>query len=125
MRPPASVLLLTALAIAGCASAGAPPAPRPRLVRGDGLTYSVPPGWHAARRSLTPHLLNPRQALTVATGPLPAGGRCAQFPTAALAAMSPSDVLLAVQERLGDPKSFPPRPARFRLPPTRSEAEEC
>jgi hypothetical protein len=111
MRARLSVLLLTGLAIAGCGSTSAPSGP--------------PAGWHVVGHSLTPHLLNPRQLLTVGTGRLPAGGRCAQFPSAALAAMRPADVLVAVQERFGESTAFPPRPARFALAPTRSEAEEC
>jgi hypothetical protein len=69
--------------------------------------------------------VNPRQVLTVGTGPLPAGGRCAHLPTAALAAMRESDVLVAVEERFGATGSFPLRPSRFTLPSSRSEAEAC
>jgi hypothetical protein len=125
MRARVSMLLLTVLAAAGCGSAHAPSEPPPRFVHGDGLSYSIPPGWHVAHGSLTPHLVNPRQVLTVGTGPLPSGGACAQFPSAALGAMRDTDVLLAVQERLGATRSFPLRPSRFGLPASGSEAEEC
>src|SRR3954471_6919576 len=116
MRACVSVLVLTALVAAGCGAGSRTAEPPPHVVRGDGLSYSVPPGWHLPRRSLTPHLVNPRQVLTVGTGPLPPGGRCAQFPSAALGAMRPTDVLVAVQERLGATRSFRPRPSRFGLP---------
>jgi hypothetical protein len=94
---------------------------------GDGVTYTVPSGWHAAHGSLTPHLTNPREVLTVGTGPLPAGGRCAQFPSAALAAMRSTDGLVTVQERYGDVRSFPARPRHFALntPVDQSEAVTC
>src|SRR5439155_6674688 len=107
MRACVSVLVLTALVAAGCGTASPTSEPSPRVVHGDGLSYSVPPGWRVARRSLTPHLVNPRQVLTVSTGPLPAGGRCTQFPSAALGAMRNTDVLVAVQERLGATRTFP------------------
>jgi hypothetical protein len=92
----------------------------------DGIRFTIPPGWRAAATSLTPHLTDPHEVLTVGTGPLPAGGRCAQFPSAALAALRPTDALVTVQERLGSVKSFPPRPRRFSLPaPDTSEAAAC
>jgi hypothetical protein len=95
-------------------------------MRGDGIRYTLPAGWHAAAHSLTPHLVNPRELLTVGTGALPAGGRCAQFPSAALGAMRPRDVLLTVQERYGSTGSFPRRPSPFVLPPAeQTEAESC
>jgi hypothetical protein len=93
---------------------------------GDGIRYVVPAGWHVATRRLTPDLLNPRELLTAGTGPLPAGGRCAQNPSAALAAMRETDVLVTLQQRYGSAAQFPPRPRRFALPPaTASEALTC
>ena len=101
-------------------------APTSRSARADGIRVTIPPGWHAARASLTPHLVDPREVLSVGTGPLPAGGRCAQFPSAALAALRPTDGLVTLQERRGSVESFPPRPRHFALPaPDTSEAPAC
>jgi hypothetical protein len=44
---------------------------------------SVPAGWSRAQQSLTPHVLDPREILTVATFPLLLqGSSCAQNPGA-------------------------------------------
>jgi hypothetical protein len=97
-----------------------------RSARADGIRYTIPPDWRAARASLTPHLTNPREVLTVGTGALPVGGRCVQFPSAALTALGPSDALVTVQERLGSVTTFPARPRHFALPaPNTSEAADC
>ncbi len=71
--------------------------------RGDAFAIGYPAGWHRAPATLTPHLVNPREIVTIGTGPLPAGGRCAQFPTRALQALGPGDALVTVQERIGGP----------------------
>jgi hypothetical protein len=111
---------LLALLTAALATGGPPSG------RGDGIRYTIPAGWHAAGTSLTPHLTNPREVLTVGTGALPVGGRCAHFPSAALAALGPTDALVTVQERLGSVASFPARPRRFSLPAANtSEAADC
>jgi hypothetical protein len=95
-------------------------------MRADGARYVLPAGWRAAPRSLTPQLINPRQLLVAGTGPLPPGGPCAHLPSAALEAMRARDVLVSVQERLGSPSAFPPRPAHVRPSgDTRSEAQDC
>jgi hypothetical protein len=64
-----------------------------------------PADWHRAARSLTPHLTDPREVLSIATFPLRRGpaGPCAQAPVAALRALGPRDVLISFLER--------PRPA--------------
>jgi hypothetical protein len=127
MATKAGVLVLLVAALLASGAAGSDHASlSDRTGRGDGIRYTIPPGWHAARASLTPHLTNPREVLTVGTGPLPAGGRCAQFPSAALAALGPTDALVTVQERFGSVTSFPARPRRFSLPaPNTSEAAAC
>ncbi|MDX6679932.1 MAG: hypothetical protein QOE31_3984 [Solirubrobacteraceae bacterium] len=105
---------------------GSDPDASGRELRVDGGRYLLPAGWHSASRSLTPHLTNPRELLSAGTGRLPAGGECAHMPSAALRAMRASDVLVTVQERLGSPASFAPRPAHFRASgETRSEAQDC
>jgi hypothetical protein len=118
-------LLVLAAAVAGCGSGNH--GGRSVVRHGDGVTYVVPAGWHVAARSLTPHLTNPRELFTVGTGRLLAGpGRCAHVPSAALAAMRPTDVLVTVQERFGSPRAFPARPSRFALPPASlNDAAEC
>jgi hypothetical protein len=122
----ALALSLLAVAPAACGGHGTPVRARVTAGRGDGIRYVVPTGWHVARRSLTPHLTDPREVLTAGTGPLPVGGRCAQNPGAALAAMGAADVLVTVRERYGSPVGFPARPRRFALPPAApDEAQEC
>jgi hypothetical protein len=120
------VIALLAVAPAACGGHGAPARARVTAGHGDGISYFVPAGWHVARRRLTPHLVNPRELLTVGTGRLPAGGPCAQNPSAALAAMGAADVLVSVQERYGRADGFPPRPRPFSLPrATANEAQTC
>jgi hypothetical protein len=122
----ALALSLLAVAPAACGGHGAPVRARATAGRGDGIHYVIPTGWHVAGRSLTPHLVNPRELLTAGTGPLPAGGNCAQNPGAALAAMGRADVLVTVLERYGSVRGTPPRPRRFVLPrAVASEAQEC
>ena len=80
-----------------------------------------PSGWHRANTSLTPHLSDPHEILTVGTGRLPVGGpRCAQVPVNALEAVGATGALVSIQERApahGD-TSFRPRPSRFRFTPS-------
>ena len=65
---------MLALMLAGCGSGHAAPG---TVHRADGVRYILPAGWHAATRSLTPHLVNPREVFTAGTGPLATGsGRC-------------------------------------------------
>src|SRR5205085_8833547 len=114
MRPSWALRMAACCLQLGCG--GDPRTPVGRVgrdVRVDGARYVLPAGWHAASRSLTPHLTNPRELLSAGTGRLPAGGACAQMPSAALAAMRAEDVLVTVQERLGSPRAFPARPAHF------------
>jgi hypothetical protein len=124
-------LPVVSLALAGCAdTAVAPPqagqdraqarqAPAPPVleVRQHGLTAELPPGWQSAAESLTPHLVDPREELAVATFPLRyRQTECAQIPGSALADLGPGDAFVTLQERgLGaaDGPDFPARPARF------------
>ena len=117
--------LLVGLVFAGCG--GSSPSPPPTLRHVDGISYQLPAGWHVAGRSLTPHLVNPRELFVAGTGRLVAGrGTCAQVPSAALAAMSPHDVLVTVQERFGSVVEFGPRPRHFALGAFMpSEADQC
>jgi hypothetical protein len=72
-----------------------------------GLSVSLPPGWHRARHNLTPGLIEPREILSVGTYPprRDGGSRChvPGCPTATLAGMRPTDVLVSIQERLDLP----------------------
>jgi hypothetical protein len=122
-----SALIVVALAIAGCAeTAAAPPQARqaapptapPVTVREHGLTAELPQGWQAASETLTPHLVDPREELAVATFPLRYRQTgCAHVPGSALDDLGPGDAFLTLQERgLGVPdaaSAFPARPARF------------
>jgi hypothetical protein len=128
MRPLGAILLL-GLLLAGCggderpATAAGPAATR----QADGIHYVLPTGWNVARRSLTPHLVDPHELFTAGTGRLAEGeGRCAQMPSAALVAMRAHDVLVTVQERARGVASIPARPQRFALAQSEpSEADQC
>src|SRR5579863_10258555 len=90
------------------------------------VTY--PSNWHRASRSLTPHLSDPHEILTVGTGRLPVGGpRCAQVPVSALEAVGPTGALVSIQERSPATADggFPPRPARFGFRPEPTEISAC
>lgn len=81
-------------------------------------TVSYPSSWHRATSSLTPHLSDPHEVLTVGTGRLPVGGpRCAQIPVNALEAVGATGALVTVQERAPSNAvgGFPPRPKRVQL----------
>lgn len=86
-----------------------------------GFAVRFPSDWRRAPRSLTPYLADPREILSLGTGPLVARtsrshSQCAQKPVAALAALGPRDVLVSVQERRRpDSASYPPRRSSFRL----------
>jgi hypothetical protein len=91
----------------------------------------LPNGWQAARTNLTPHLLDPREEVSVGTFPLSyEPGACAQFPSGTLERLGPQDAFITLQERGLDPQStwpdFPPRPQKFG--PSlggASEVEQC
>ena len=85
---------------------------------GHGLTIRLPVGWQAATTSLTPHLVDPREEMSVGTFPLRyRRGLCAQFPSGTLEGLGPRDAFITLQERGRNPGSrwldFPPRPRRF------------
>jgi hypothetical protein len=120
-----AALLVAAVALAGCgAVVSAPreapttPPPPPVDVSEHGLTVSLPQGWQAATESLTPHLVDPREELSVATFALRyRETACAHVPGSALDDLGPGDAFVTLQERGLDPGStwagFPARPARF------------
>jgi len=124
MRTLAAALLL-AVVLAGCGGGSKHGAPT--LRHADGLTYLLPAGWHVAGRSLTPHLVNPRELFVAGTGRLVSGpGGCAQMPSRALGAMGSSDVLVTLQERFGSAAAVAARPRRFTLSGfSPSEADQC
>jgi hypothetical protein len=114
------VALATALVLSGCGGghrAATSPAPPPTDV-GHGLSVRLPQGWNLATTDLTPHLVDPREELSVATFPLNySPAPCAQFPVRALEDLGPRDALVTLQERGLDPGSswpdFPQRPNAF------------
>ncbi len=84
--------------------------------------YSVdyPKSWHRATQSLTPHLSDPHEILTLGTSHVPVGGpRCAQVPVNALEAVGVIGALITIQERApaNADGGFPPRPKHFDLTP--------
>src|SRR6201999_3777083 len=117
MRRTTVIALITCCALAGCGGAGAPAhddAPAATAYAAHGLAVRLPSGWQAARVSLTPHLVDPREELAVATFPLryrPTA--CAHMPGSALADLGPRDAFVTLMERRRHSAVFPPRPADF------------
>jgi hypothetical protein len=112
----AALLVTGALAVADCGGRAA----APQLIREQarGLTVELPPGWHRASVSLTPHLTDPREVLSVGTfPPRYRPTRCAHVAGSALEDLGPRGAFVTLQERGLDPGSawtdFPPRPAHF------------
>jgi hypothetical protein len=118
---------------AGCGAARERQASAPQTssFQAHGLTVALPAGWQAAGTSLTPHLVDPREVLTVATYPLRyRRTACAQVAGSALEDLGPRDAFVTLQERGRDPGStwpdFPERPAHFGPQlGGRSEASAC
>ena len=89
---------------------------RGRLAVGRGISAELPAGWQQAEESLTPHLTDPREVLSVGTFPMRhREAPCAQVPTAALMDLGARDAFVSLQERGvgGGERDFPPRPERF------------
>jgi hypothetical protein len=114
MRRSARLAALVGALLAGCG--GSTPATHWLIYRDaqHGFSVRYPADWERAPRSLTPHLVDPREILTVGTGPLPSGGRCAQFPTRALQALGRDGVLVTIQERAA-PGGAARRPSKLTL----------
>src|SRR4051812_20740523 len=92
-----------------------------------GLSLTLPPGWHRARRNLTPHLIDPREILSVGSYRLRykrrSGCGVPGCPLPALDGFGRSDVLISIQERrhVGRPvhAGFARRRRPFALEPMR------
>ena len=97
-----------------------------------GLSLTLPPGWHRARRNLTPHLIDPLEILSVGSYRLryKRRSRCGVpgCPLPALDGFGRGDVLISIQERRHVRRpvdaGFAPRgrplalePMRLRYPP--------
>jgi hypothetical protein len=82
-----------------------------------GLGLRLPPGWHAGRVSLTPHVPDPREVVAAATFPLRYRdlGCGAQIPVSALRDLGDRGAFVALFERGrgANGAGFPPRPAHF------------
>jgi hypothetical protein len=122
----ALVVLLAGVALAltrgdgdggGGPPAGAPTPPEPTpSYAAHGIEAQLQPGWHAARKVLTPRLLNPSERFSLGTLAMRrSGDRCAQLPGSAYAEMRPTDGMITVMERGGRAGGFPPRPGGFDL----------
>jgi hypothetical protein len=119
--------ILLALVVGGCDDSQPAPDWDQHVDRRRGYTVSTPPGWHLARRSLTPSLVDPAEILAVGTFPIRRGEELCQ----ALAKIPPDEAFVTLEERAraprGDP-TFPRRPERFepnpRLP-GKSELPYC
>ncbi|HEY6762129.1 MAG TPA: hypothetical protein VI318_21690 [Baekduia sp.] len=132
MRRATVIAFTIGCALAGCGGgAGARHgAPATTAYAAHGLAVRLPSGWQAARVNLTPHLVDPREELAVATFPLryrPTA--CAHMPGSALADLGPRDAFVTLMERGSDHSTaFPPRPADFAAAEGdagRSEASAC
>lgn len=134
------VATVVALMLAGCAGGGDTSSrPAPSAVRGEAtpperriantpraVSVVTPSNWRVARRRLTPSLTNPRELISVGTGPMvrQTGSACHHMPGASLDAMGPTGAFLSIQEWRGareDVRLFPGRTRALRLdrPPTR------
>jgi hypothetical protein len=137
-----AVAAITAVAVMGCGTRqrnGIPHDRRAAATRAGwpaynsrkwGYDVAIPRGWHRAKWSLTPHITDPVEILTVATFQLPVGEELCCI-GGALARVRPAGALVTIQERgrgaRGGP-DFPPRPARFGPDPKlpgRSEWPSC
>ena len=114
------MLLCLVVGVLGCGEQSRPAplaAERRPVAAGDaGYEVRVPPGWHRAKSSLSPSLVDPREILAIATFRLRAGEELCD----ALQRVPPADAFLTVQERgrgaYGEP-GFPPRPRAFEPDP--------
>jgi hypothetical protein len=124
LRLAAAVVAIAALAAlfvmrpAGDDERTATPPPTTRwttFVASGDLTISLPAGWNLARRTLTPHLSDPKEQFSAATFPLVyRKGHCNHQPDGALQSMTSRDAFVTLQERAGGGAAgFPPRPASF------------
>jgi hypothetical protein len=91
------------------------------------LSVTLPPGWHHARRNLTPHLIDPREIISVGSYRLryKRRSRCGVpgCPLPGLDGFGRRDVLISIQERQHVRRpvdaGFPPRRRPFALEPLR------
>lgn len=77
----------------------------------NGTAGRIPPNWRVAPKQLVPQMLDPREVVSLGTGPLRVGGggNCGRYPAAALRAMTAGDTLITVQvRRNADLGSWPP-----------------
>lgn len=125
--------LALVVALSACGNQAAEP-PRAESVTDTvhGITVELPQDWQRATVSLTPHLTDPREVLSVGTFPLRyRETRCAQVPGSALEDLGPTDAFITLEERGLDPGSdwpdFPPRPAHFgpQGTDTNADAQPC
>lgn len=124
------VLAGLAVALTGCGDspatrrATALPVDRVAL-EGAGLSISVPPHWHLARRLTA--LTEPTERFTIASYPVAAEPRKdrACGPTQAVAHIPRDGALAFVFEYRARGRRVPPRPKRFALPTTPAAAFEC
>ena len=122
VRPIIALGVLAAV-LAGCGTAPARHAGRGRAGwtsfrdARNGLTVRFPSAWHRVRGSLTPHLADPTEILSVGTMavPHPVNETCPELPVAGLRAAGARDVFLSLQERRVPGDGFAPRARPFRL----------
>jgi len=87
-----------------------------------GFSVPVPGGWHRSRARLVPHLLDPREIVSLGNFGMRVGGggNCGREPSAAIERMRRGDALVTIQEvgvfaklRSHLRRNFPARPRRF------------
>lgn len=115
----ATLALAGAVALSACGAEQVATSAEPPAVNvGHGISLRLPQGWQVAGMSLTPHLVDPLEVMSVGTFPMHyREAPCSQFPVSALEDLGPADAFVTLQERGLDPRSawldFPPRPVRF------------
>ncbi len=80
-----------------------------------GYTVSYPDEWKRADQTLTPHVDDPREILSVGSFPLePGGPACANVPVNALQSLGPMDVFVSLYESSGE-NTTAARPEHFSI----------
>jgi hypothetical protein len=81
------------------------------------FSIRYPAGWIRATESLTPHLSDPREIVSIGTYTMRPGGElCEHLPANALEDIGPEDAFLSIEERAAPHLAvYPARPTQFTL----------
>lgn len=79
-----------------------------------GISVRYPPGWQVAKQSLTPHLTDPKEVLSLGTLPMaPTDEGCAHVPTDVLERLGRTDAFIMLLEQQDYAFKAPPKPDVF------------